>query len=167
MIQKAEHIPSLPWSTLQGKHALSRLNQGEEMRMSLWISNYNYPEKDQKHSRCCFKQWVKWQLQWSCFKVFSCLYMEGRFWSFLSPLRQISVTWNLFRRRVNFTLKELGSVIDSTYGTICHCIVSKCFFLSFFPPLQTDYFTTHCLEKKGVSYSHFLHLATIKSISVS
>lgn len=48
MIQKAEHMPSLPWSTLQGKHALSRLNQGEEMRMSLWISNYNYPEKDQK-----------------------------------------------------------------------------------------------------------------------
>lgn len=106
----------------------------------------------QKRIKKCY-QWsnpgVKWQLQRSCFITISpvCVWRTDFIPSF-SAHRQVPVTWNLFRRRVNFTLKELGSIIDSTYGTICHCIVSKCLFLSFFPPLRTAYFTTHCLEKE-------------------
>lgn len=124
MIQKAEHMPSLPKSTLWGKHSLSRLDRTEEMRMNLWVSNYKYPENDQKTLPVLLQSRAKMA---TAEKVLhsrvSCDFIPS-----LSPHRQIPVTWNLFRRRVNFTLKELGSIIDSTYGTICHCIVSKCFF---------------------------------------
>ena len=82
MIQKAEHMPSSPWSTLQGKHSLSRLDQGEEMRMSLWISNHKYPEKNQKTLPVLLQSRGKMATaekllhsHWKC--------MEGRFYSFL------------------------------------------------------------------------------------
>lgn len=93
----------------------------------------NTQKRIKKCYLCCSNPGVKWQLQRSCFVAMSSVCVQRTdFIPSFSPHRQIPVTWNLFGRRVNFTLKELGSVIDSTYGTVCHCIVSKCFFIKLF-----------------------------------
>lgn len=120
----------------------------------------NTQKRIKKRYPCCFNPGVKWQLQRSCFVAMSpvCVQRTDFIPSF-SPHRQIPVTWNLFRRRVNFTLKELGSIIDSTYGTVCHCIVSKCFFLSFFPSIADSLFHHTLSREEGSFILPFLSLS--------
>lgn len=77
-------MPSLPWSTLQGKHSLSRLDQREEMRLGLWFSNYKYPEKDQKTLPVLLQSRGKMATAEELLRSHvSCLRTEDRFYSFL------------------------------------------------------------------------------------
>lgn len=79
-------MPSLPWSTLQGKHSLSRLDQREEMRLGLWFSNYKYPEKDQKTLPVLLQSRGKMATAEELLRSHvSCLRTEDRFYSFLQP----------------------------------------------------------------------------------
>lgn len=128
------------------------------MRMSLWISNYKYPEKVQNMLAVLLQSRVKMATAEKLLHSHvSCLCTEGRFHSFLQSSQANPSYLEFVQEKGEFYPEGIRNHYRLNIWDHMSLYCFQMFFLSFFPPLRTAHFTTHCLEKKGVSYSHFFH----------